>query len=177
MRLSLLLLAAPAVVLAGCATTQTSLVEAPPPAADTAYGMFLAGSAALSEGRNADAAHFLERARVHGGDDPALAERAFTAALMAGDVEKAAELSPQGAEASEPIKRLGRLVRTVALLKAGKGKLAQTELGEDGIGFPHRIGRRRQGRGGPTPDAGRRFGRLFRTDRSGPPVRASPPVR
>lgn len=138
MRLSLLLLAAPAVVLAGCATTQTSVVEAPPPAADTAYGMFLAGSAALSEGRNADAAHFLERARVHGGDDPALAERAFTAALMAGDVEKAAELSPQGAEASEPIKRLGRLVRTVALLKAGKGKLAQTELGEDGIGFPHR---------------------------------------
>jgi tetratricopeptide (TPR) repeat protein len=138
MRLSLLLLAAPAVLLAGCATTQTSMAEAPPPAADTAYGLFLAGNAALSEGRNADAAHFLERARAQGGEDPALAERAFTAALMAGDIERAAELSPQGAEASEPVKRLGRLVRTVALLKAGKGKLAQTELGEDGIGFPHR---------------------------------------
>jgi len=139
MRRSLLALAAPLVLLGGCATTQ-SAEELPiaPAAADSAYGMFLAGSAALTEGRNSEAARFLELARSQSGDDPAVAERAFTAALMAGEIEKAALLAPTGANASEPGKRLGRLVKIVAALADGKGKIAKEELGADGIGFPHR---------------------------------------
>jgi len=140
MRRSLLAFAAPLVLLGGCATTQTA-AEAPPiapAAADSAYGMFLAGSAALTEGRNSEAAKFLELARSQSGDDPAVAERAFTAALMAGEIEKAALLAPDGANASEPGKRLGRLVKVVAALADGKGKAAKEELGNDGIGFPHR---------------------------------------
>lgn len=141
MRLALLAFAAPLVLLGGCATTDKLAKDdgpVPPAAADTPYGMFLAGNAALSEGRNSDAARFLEAARTEAGDDPAVAERAFTAALMAGEIEKAALLAPEGASASEPGKRLGRLVKVVAALGDNKGKVAKAELGTDGIGFPHR---------------------------------------
>jgi len=140
MRLTLLAFAAPIVLLGGCASTETVKDPLPlaPAAADTAYGMFLAGNAALSEGRNSEAARFLDVARSQAGDDPAVAERAFTAALMAGEIEKAAVLAPNDANASEPGKRLGRLVKVVAALADGKGKIAKAELGTDGIGFPHR---------------------------------------
>jgi tetratricopeptide (TPR) repeat protein len=132
--------AAPLVLLGGCAMTPKA-EEVPlgaPVAADSAYGMYLAGSAALQEGRNGDAARFLELARSQSGGDPAVIERAFTAALMAGDIQKAALLAPDGATASEPGKRLGRLVKVVAALGEGKGKVAKAELSNDGIGFPHR---------------------------------------
>jgi len=141
MRRSILLaFAAPMILLAGCAGAP-ALEQEPlgaPVAADSAYGMFLAGSAALQEGRNSDAARFLELARTQSGDDPAVAERAFTAALMAGDIQKAALMAPEGPTASEPGKRLGRLVKVVAALGEGKGKVAKAELANDGIGFPHR---------------------------------------
>lgn len=140
MRRTLLAFAAPLVLVGGCSTTETAggPLSIPPAAADSAYGMFLAGNAALSEGRNGDAARFLEMARSQSGEDPAVTERAFTAALMAGEIEKAALLAPDGPTASEPGKRLGRLTKVVAALADGKGKLARTELGTDGIGFPHR---------------------------------------
>jgi len=142
MRRSLLAFACvPALLLGACATSappKLSLEPAAPAAADSAYGMFLAGSAALSEGRNSEASRFLDLARTQSGDDPAISERAFTAALMAGEIEKAALMAPDGPNASEPGKRLGRLVKAVAALSAGKGKIAKAELATDGIGFPHR---------------------------------------
>ena len=139
-RSPLLAFAAPLVLLGGCASTpssQESLLVAPV-SADSAYGMFLAGSAALQAGRNGEAARFLDLARTQSGDDPAVAERAFHAALMSGDIAKAAQLAPDGPTASEPGKRLGRLVKVVAALADGKGKVAKAELAADGIGFPHR---------------------------------------
>jgi tetratricopeptide (TPR) repeat protein len=140
MRSVLLAFAAPAILLAGCATTTPADPAMPvaPAAADSAYGMFLAGNAALSEGRNNEAARFLDLARAESGDDPAVAERAFQAALMAGEIGKAAALAPDGPAASEPGKRLGRLVKVVDALSRGRGKIAKTELAGDGIGFPHR---------------------------------------
>jgi tetratricopeptide (TPR) repeat protein len=128
-------------LLGACATTQPKAEQAaatPAAAADSAYGMFLAGSAALNQGRNGDAAKFLDLARSQSGDDPAVAERAFTAALMAGDLDKAAQLAPDGPNASEPGRRLGRLAKVVAALADGKGKAAKEALGGDGVGFPHR---------------------------------------
>lgn len=132
--------AAPLILLGGCAATQTKseAVLGASVTADSAYGMFLAGNAALEEGRNDEAARFLDLARTQSGDDPAVAERAFTAALNAGDIQRAALLAPDGPTASEPGKRLGRLVKVVAALNDGKGKVAKAELASDGIGFPHR---------------------------------------
>lgn len=129
----------PLFLLGACATVKPEAGDAvAPAAADSAYGLFLAGSSALTEGRNSDAARFLELARTQGGDDPAVSERAFTAALMAGDIEKAALLAPDGPTASDQGKRMGRLVRAVQALAVNKGKVAKEVLGNDGVGFPHR---------------------------------------
>jgi tetratricopeptide (TPR) repeat protein len=135
----LLAACAPAVLLGACASLPAASSEPPAEAAaDSAYGMFLAGSAALSSGRTADAARFLDLARVESGNEPAVNERAFTAALMAGDIDRAAQLAPDGPSASEPGKRLGRLVKVVADLANGRGKAAKLDLAAEPIGFPHR---------------------------------------
>lgn len=139
----LILACVPVVLLSACASMAprpaTARLDPPAPsAADTPYGMFLAGNAALTEGRNGDAAKFLDLARAESGDDPAVAERAFTAALLAGDIDRAALIAPQGEGVSDSTKRMGRLVRVVAALADGKGKVAREALGTDGIGFPHR---------------------------------------
>lgn len=142
MRLRLLAFAAPLALLGACATSQPvaelDIPGAPAAAADTAYGMFLAGNAALNEGRSDEAARFLELARAQSGDEATVAERSFTAALLAGDVDKAAQLAPDGPTASEPGKRMGRLVKAVESIADGKGKAAQEQLAGDAIGFPHR---------------------------------------
>ena len=130
---------APFLLLGACATVPPGEREAvAPAAADSAYGLFLAGNSALNEGRNADAAKFLDLAKTQGGDDPAVTERAFTAALMAGDIEKAAALAPDGPNASDQGRRMGRLVKAVQALADNKGKAAREVLGTDGVGFPHR---------------------------------------
>lgn len=141
MRLCLLAFAAPLALLGACATTAPPELDIPgvaTAAADSAYGMFLAGNAALNEGRSDEAARFLDLARAQSGDEATVAERAFTAALLAGDVDKAAELAPDGPTASEPAKRMGRLVKAVESIADGKGKVAQEQLTGDVIGFPHR---------------------------------------
>lgn len=140
MRLRLLTFAAPFVLLAACGSVPRPDLEAraPEAAADTPYGMFLAGSAALNEGRSQEAARFLDMARAGSGDETLVVERAFTAALMAGDVTRAAALAPDGPEASEAGKRMGRLVRAVEAVAGGRGKAAQDLLAGDAIGFPHR---------------------------------------
>lgn len=136
---NLLVFAAPAVLLAACATAsvEREAALAPGAAADTPYGMFLAGNAALSDGRSSEAAKFLDIARAQSGDET-VAERAFNAALLAGEVERAASLAPAGPTASEPGKRLGRLVMAVDLMADGKGKAAQELLKSENLGFPHR---------------------------------------
>jgi len=126
-------------LLTACATGAPEAAgRSPPNTADSAYGLFLAGSSALVDGRNAEAVRFFEMAKAKGGDDPAVSERAFTAALMAGDIGKAALLAPDGPDATDQGKRMGRLTKAVEALALGKGKVAREILGSDGIGFPHR---------------------------------------
>ena len=87
------------------------------------YGLFLAGEAALDRGSSEDAARFLGRASEIG-PDPYLKERAFTAAVIAGDIGRAAAVplgEGQGSVASE---RLARLVRGVEALATNHGAQA-----------------------------------------------------
>ena len=140
MRLRLLLVAAPLVILGGCATSgpkPAATAEAEPPPAASPYGLFLAGEAAMNAGRSGEAAQFFDLARL-GADDATVAERAFTAAILAGDIDKAAALAPQGDDASEAARRLGKLVVAVKALADGKGKEAEALFGGDNIQFPHK---------------------------------------
>ncbi|HKR87860.1 MAG TPA: hypothetical protein VJS38_06760, partial [Phenylobacterium sp.] len=140
MRRSLLLIASPLVLLAGCATAGKTPHQAAagPPPADSAYGMFLAGQGALNDGRSQDAARFFDAARNQPGADQVISERAFTAALLAGDISGAAALAPQGEGASEAAKRLGALVRGVELMADDHGKEAYAQLTSAAIAFPHK---------------------------------------
>jgi tetratricopeptide (TPR) repeat protein len=153
-------LAAPlaGLMLAGCATT----ASAPGPVAgapgdDAAavsrsdpgssnYGLFLAGEAALQAGRSQDAADYFSRAVDGSADLPPetqtlIREKAFTAAVMAGDVDKAAALAPApDPESASATQRLARLVRAVDLLSENKGKDADAVLTAPGKGLAYRAG-------------------------------------
>jgi tetratricopeptide (TPR) repeat protein len=146
MRLTLLITAAvaPLVLLGACTTApggptsaSTSASGAEMAANVSSYGMFLAGEAALNNGKSSDAARFFDQARGQSGD-ALIGERAFTSALQAGDIQKAALLAPTGDDASEASKRLGKLVVAVEAMAEGKGKEAQALLVGDSIAFPHK---------------------------------------
>jgi tetratricopeptide (TPR) repeat protein len=132
--------AAALVVLTGCATEAhkpaTQAADAPP--AVSAYGMYLAGQGALNDGRSAQAADYFQAARGAGGADDAVDEKAFTAAVLAGDIPRAAAIAPTDADASEAIRRMGAVVRGVEFLAEGKGKDAYAVLNSSEIGFPHK---------------------------------------
>lgn len=109
------------------------------PMASSGYGLFLAGQAALNDGRSSEAADYFEQAAATGDlDAGVVSERAFVAALLAGDIAKATQLAPTGEDASEGGRRLGQLTRAVEAMAQGQGKAAGELLAGDAIGFPHR---------------------------------------
>jgi Flp pilus assembly protein TadD len=142
MRLTLLAAAAlPLILLGACATPSGGAkpsAAAEIASAQSPYGMFLAGEEAMNSGRNGEAARFFDQARMQGGGDAAIIDKAFMSALMAGDVQKAAAQAPAGPEANEATKRLGKLVVAVETLSEGKGKEAKALLSADAIAFPHK---------------------------------------
>jgi Flp pilus assembly protein TadD len=87
--------------LGACATTPPAptgdqQASAPPLVSGdvSTYGLFLAASKAYSHGDMRDAADLFAAAARREDGEPVLLERAFKAALIAGDVHKAAQLAP-----------------------------------------------------------------------------------
>jgi tetratricopeptide (TPR) repeat protein len=123
----------PALLLAACATAPS---RAPAPAvADEAasplddqassYGLFLAGQSAANHGDSQTAANFFGGALNAADADPNfLGVRAFTAALVAGDIDRAAALAPRGPAAETALVHLGVLVRADDALAKGNPRLA-----------------------------------------------------
>ncbi|MFN3522332.1 MAG: tetratricopeptide repeat protein [Phenylobacterium sp.] len=143
----LIAVAAPLVLyLAGCAGgplaaggAERDVDWATAPLGASGYGLFLAGQAALNDGRSDEAAAYFEQAAATGDlDAGVVSERAFIAAVLAGDISKAAALAPEGEEASEGGRRLGQLAVAVEDMAHGRGKEASQILAGDAIGFPHR---------------------------------------
>ena len=124
----LLVCAAPLLLLAACATQPIDDLASLSDPGGSPYGLFLAGQSALKDGRGAQAAAYFEQAQAGGAEDELIAERAFTAAILAGDITKAAALAPTSEEASEATKRMGRLVKAVELMADGKGKDARHKM-------------------------------------------------
>jgi tetratricopeptide (TPR) repeat protein len=134
--------------LAGCATTapgsgQATAALPDRPLAETLpgvsnYGLFLAGEAALQNGRSSEASIYFARA-AEATADPAtqtlIREKAFTAAVMAGDVAAAARLAPPADPNDGSLnQRLAKLIRTVDALADNRGKDAAAILATPGKG-------------------------------------------
>jgi len=130
-------------VLAGCASSPAPppsaalrasdvvSVEAPHDAASV-YGLYLAGEAALDDGASQDAAFYLSRASAKSPDAEFIKDRAFAAALVAGEVDRAASLAeslrtPEPKE-EDSIYTLGVLTRATVDLAGGHGKLGYALL-------------------------------------------------
>lgn len=134
----LLACVAPLVLLAACATRPGDDLASLDDLGGSSYGLFLAGQGALNDGRGAQAAAYFEQAQAGGAEDELIAERAFTAAVLAGDITKAAALAPSGDGSSEAAKRLGRVVQAVEAMSNNQGKAAKVLLAPEAIGFPHK---------------------------------------
>jgi len=143
-----LLVLIPLAGLAACADLPDQTVSAPtsasvaalPNANDTGslYGLFLAGRKALNDGHGQVAADYFAKAAESDPSAGFLRERAFTSALIAGDVHRAASLAPEPGQASLSVQRLGQLTRAVDALAEGRGHEAQVALGAEPLGPPHR---------------------------------------
>ncbi len=133
--------AVPAALLAACATTPgapqlrpTLAAGAASPDADAStFGLYLAGSEALDRGQSREAAAYLARASAQAPGSPLLQERAFAAALVAGDVDRAALLAPlatpppiSGDDQSAFV--LGLLTRATVDMANGRGRDAYALL-------------------------------------------------
>ena len=125
--------------LAACATAPGRSAGPAEGSGASPYGQFLAGRAALNAGRHADAARFYGAVRTLDPDAADIAdERAFVAALLAGDVTTAARIAPTSEATSPPNLSLSRLVRAVEGMSTGRVGSARALLAPEGATFPHR---------------------------------------
>ena len=114
-----------------------STVTQAPPEDRSPFGLFLAGEAALDNDANQDAAQYFARADRED-QDALIRQKAFLAAVAAGDVDKAAALAAGvGGDVSGGVPRLGRLVQAVSDLAGGRGKDAYAILSKDAGGFAY----------------------------------------
>jgi tetratricopeptide (TPR) repeat protein len=90
------------------------------------YGLYLAGETALDDGRAGMAADLLAQASAKAPDAALLRERAFAAALLAGDVDRAASLAPP--PSIPAAYGLGQITQATVDLADGKGRAAYARL-------------------------------------------------
>ncbi len=103
----------------------------------SAYGLYLAGRNALVSGESAAGADYLARVEALTPEQPRVREQAFTAALLAGDLDVAGRISPNGEGVSPVIIEAGRLVSGVQAFVAGDVRRADALFKAAPIGSPH----------------------------------------
>ncbi|HEX8569486.1 MAG TPA: tetratricopeptide repeat protein [Caulobacteraceae bacterium] len=136
MRVILVLLSA--VALTGCAGAYVGGDVAPAKEAvrETGpYGLFLAGHAALGDGRAREAEALFARAAAAAPGNGVVRARAFHASLAAGDVGRAAAAPLAEVEGDD--QSLARLTRAVDALARGQGKQAHALLTEQPLSGAH----------------------------------------
>ena len=112
-----------------------AISQADAPADDASpYGLYLAGEAALDDGASGVAAGFLREAARRAPETIELRQRAFAAALLAGEVDRAAALAPSSADADSGAFALGQLTRAVLALSQGHDKAAYDLLAPSAMG-------------------------------------------
>ncbi len=133
----LALAAAALLALSACATSGPSGPALVPSASVTdadasVYGLYLAAQAALDSGDSRSAAELFGKAADKNPDAAYLKDRVLTAALMAGDIDRAASLAPSAADSGSGDKVLGVLARSVQALSDGRGEEAYQILNRAG---------------------------------------------
>ena len=131
----LLLAAAALAALSACATPEaggrgavTTLTAGAGSQDASVYGLYLAGQAALDAGDTQGATELFGRAAEKFPDAGYLKDRVFTAALMSGDIQRAASLAPMNADADAGEKVLAVLTRTTEAMAEGRGEAAYQEI-------------------------------------------------
>ncbi len=113
-------------LLGGCAGTGGFSVFSKEQA-ESPFGAYLAGRHAATMNDGSKAAVFYERALKDQPDDPVILERAFMAALTAGDMARAVPLA-QRLSVIEPSERMARLTLALAALREGRYGDASREM-------------------------------------------------
>jgi tetratricopeptide (TPR) repeat protein len=103
----------------------------------SAYGLYIAGRLALTRGEGAVGADYLAEAEALTPEQPRVRDQAFTGALLAGDLDVAARLSPPTEETSPSIGEAGKLVAAVQAFAAGDARTADARLQTAPVGAPH----------------------------------------
>ncbi len=104
---------------------------------NSAYGLYLAARNALTSGESATGAAYLARVYALTPEQPRVREQAFTAALLAGDLNEAARMAPTDPEVSPVIVQAGRLVEAVQTYARGDARGADARLKAAPVGEPH----------------------------------------
>lgn len=103
----------------------------------SAYGLYLAARNALTSGESAVGADYLARVYALTPEQPRVREQAFTAALLAGDLNEAARMAPTDPDVSPVIVQAGRLVEAVQTYARGDAPSADARLKAAPVGEPH----------------------------------------
>ncbi len=103
----------------------------------SAYGLYLAARSAIGQGETGAAADYLAAVESLTPEQPAIRDQAFTAALLAGDLDLAARISPTSTTGSPVITEAGALVSAVQTFVAGDARTANAALTSDPVGAPH----------------------------------------
>lgn len=114
-----------ALLLSACATAKpvAFFPGLESPGRDAAlYGQFLAGQAAAASGQNDTAARYFSQALALDPENASLAERAFIAALLAGDIPQATQLAKKLPSGEAPLRGLAVLTQVVEALASGSGQ-------------------------------------------------------
>lgn len=104
---------------------------------NSAFGLYLAGRNALTSGESATGADYLARVFALTPEQPRVREQAFTAALLAGDLNEAGRIAPTDPEVSPVIVQAGRLVQAVQAYAGGDARRANALLIAAPVGEPH----------------------------------------
>ena len=119
-------LAAALAALGGCAGLG-SFADLGAKRGETPYGAYLAGRHAASINDQQKAAEFYDAALRGEPDDPLVLDRAFMAALAAGDIDRAVRLAERLVE-GEPGQRMARLTLALADIKTGDYAAAREQI-------------------------------------------------
>lgn len=103
----------------------------------SAFGLYLAARNALTSGESAVGADYLARVFALTPEQPRVREQAFTAALLAGDLDEAGRIAPTDPEVSPVIVQAGRLVAAAQAFAGGDARRADALLKAAPVGAPH----------------------------------------